>query len=1025
MNITDFAVRRWQLTLVGFILVCLLGVNSLLSIPRSVDPYFPIPFTIVTAVLPGADAADVEETVAKPIETVLQGLDNVRDIRSTTSDGLAVITVEFEYGTDSEQALDRTVREVNGIRPQLPAGLARLEMRRPRTTESAVVQLAVVSKGASWRRMEKYAQDINDRLAVVPGVRAVSTFGMATPEVRVALNTAKLAEARIPAAAVAAAVAGGGADVPAGAVDSGGRRFNVKAGGAFRSLDDVRAVPLRGGNGQLVTVGEVADVRWAEAEHLNITRYNGERAVFITVRKKDKTDTIRLRESLGKSVEAARATLPPDMKLEIAFDQSGDIERKLGQLGIDFAIALALVLITLLPLGFRASLVVMISIPTSLAIGIISMNALGYSLNQISISGFIVALGLLVDDSIVVTENIERHLRMGAARAEAAIRGTKEITMAVLGSTGVLLFAFLPVANLPETSGDFVRGLPMAVLVTVSASLIVSLTIVPFVASRILEPHQTSEGNQFLRWLQEKIERFYKPLLHWALENPHKSLWSAMGACFLAFAAVPILGFSLFPKADAPYFVVRIEAPEGSGIGKTDAIVRRMAQKVQALPEVDSVMENSGRGNPQIYYNNIPREFDPSYGELFVTLKKWSPRESPAFIAQLRDDLSRVPDAQVSVIQFDQGPPIEAPIAIRVRGPDLAVLKRLSGEIADVMRTTPGTRDVKDPLAIDRIDLNLQVDQEKAGLLNVAPDAVKRTMRLAISGERASAFRDAEGDSYPVTVRLPLETSQPISALDSIYVSSQSGGSVPLSQVTRPELDSAPSKINRYKLERAVTVTAFVTDGSLPSKVNDAVVARLAEIKLPPGYVSSVGGEAEVAARNNSGLGGLILLAIFGILGVLVAEFGRFREVAVVAGVIPLGLFGGLVALLLTGNSLSFLAVIGFVALIGIEIKNSILLVDFTTQLRQRGLGLREAIEQAGEIRFLPVLLTSVTAIGGLLPLALSGSQLYSPLAWVIIGGLISSTFLSRIVTPVMYLLIVRGAEPPAVSTDAEPVPAA
>ncbi len=1025
MNITDFAVRRWQLTLVGFILVCLLGVNSLMSIPRAVDPYFPIPFTIVTAVLPGADAADVEETVAKPIETVLQGLDNVRDIRSTTSDGLAVITVEFEYGTDSEQALDRTVREVNGIRPQLPPGLARLEMRRPRTTESAVVQLALVSKGASWRRMEKYAQDINDRLAVVPGVRAVSTFGLARPEVRVALNTAKLAEARIPAAAVAAAVAGGGADVPAGAVESGGRRFNVKAGGAFRSLDAVRAVPLRGGNGQLVTVGEVADVSWAEAEHLNITRYNGERAVFITVRKKDKTDTIRLRDSLAQSVEDARATLPPDMKLEIAFDQSGDIERKLGQLGIDFSIALALVLITLLPLGFRASLVVMISIPTSLAIGIISLNALGYSLNQISISGFIVALGLLVDDSIVVTENIERHLRMGAARAEAAIRGTKEITLAVLGSTGVLLFAFLPIANLPETSGDFVRGLPMAVLVTVAASLLVSLTIVPFVASRILEPHQTQDGNRFLRWLQDNIERFYRPLLHWALENPHKSLWGAMAACFMAFAAIPILGFSLFPKADVPYFVVRIEAPEGSGIGKTDEIVRRMAQRVQAMPEVATVMENSGRGNPQIYYNNIPREFDPSYGELFVTLKKWSPRESPAFITQLRDDLSRVPDAQVSVVQFDQGPPIEAPVAIRVRGPDLAVLKRLSADISEIMRTTPGTREVKDPLAIDRIDLGLQVDQEKAGLLNVAPDAVKRTMRLAISGEQASAFRDAEGDSYPVTVRLPLETTQPISALDGIYVSSQSGGSVPLSQLTRPELDSAPSKINRYKLERAVTVSAFVTDGFLPSKVNEAVVARLAELKLPPGYVYSIGGEAEVAARNSSGLGGLILLAIFGILAVLVAEFGRFREVAVVAGVIPLGLFGGLVALLLTGNSLSFLAVIGFVALIGIEIKNSILLVDFTTQLRQRGLGLRDAIEQAGEIRFLPVLLTSVTAIGGLLPLALSGSQLYSPLAWVIIGGLISSTFLSRIVTPVMYLLIVRGAEPPASSPNADPVPAA
>ena len=231
-------------------------------------------------------------------------------------------------------------------------------------------------------------------------------------------------------------------------------------------------------------------------------------------------------------------------------------------MGIDVSIALALVLITLLPLGFRASLVVMISIPTSLAIGIISMNALGYSLNQISISGFIVALGLLVDDSIVVTENIERHLRMGAARAEAAIRGTKEITMAVLGSTGVLLFAFLPIANLPETSGDFVRGLPLAVLVTVSASLIVSLTIVPFVASRILEPHQTSEGNQFLRWLQEKIERFYKPLLHWALENPHKSLCGAMGSCLLAFAAIPSFGFSLFPNAIPPFLAVAFKCRE-------------------------------------------------------------------------------------------------------------------------------------------------------------------------------------------------------------------------------------------------------------------------------------------------------------------------------------------------------------------------------------------------------------------------------------------------------------------------------
>lgn len=1021
MNLAEFSVRKWQLTLVGFTLICLLGLNALFTIPRAVDPYFPIPTTIVTAVLPGADAAEIEETVAKPIETVLQGLDNVQDIRSTSSDGLASILVNFEHGTDSEQALDRSVREVNAIRSQLPTGIVRLEIRRPRTTEAAVMQLALVSPGASWRRMEKYAEDLRERLSIVPGVRAATIFGLPTPEVRVALDTARLAAARLPATAVAGAIAAAGADVPAGAVESGARRFNLEAGGAFRTLDAVRAVPLRGGDGRLLTVGDVAQVSWSEAEQLSITRFNGERALFVAVRKKDEVDTIQLRDALNAAKAEFEPNLPPDIRLAVAFDQSGDIERKLGQLATDFAIALALVLITLLPLGFRASLVVMISIPTSLAIGVFSLSLLGYSLNQLSISGFIVALGLLVDDSIVVTENIERHLRMGEARATAAVAATKEITLAVLGSTGVLLFAFLPLANLPETSGDFTRSLPMAVLVTVSASLLVSLTIVPFVASRILEPHQSADGNRFLKWLTNKIEHIYRPVLHWALENPHKTLWSAMGACGLMFAAVPILGFSIFPKADVPYFVVRIEAPEGSSVPETDRIVRNVAAKVRVRPEIENVMENVGRGNPQIYYNNIPREFDTRYGELFVTLKKWSPRESPGFIESLRADLAKTAEARVTVVQFEQGPPIEAPVALRVRGPDIAVLKRLTAEIAGVMRATEGTRDVDDPLAVERVDYHLNVDPEKAGLLNVAPDAVRRTTRLAISGERASTLRDAEGDSYPVTVRLPLTASQPVSALSEIYVPSQSGGSVPLAELTKPSLESAPARINRFKLERSATVTAFVQQGYLASKVTEDVLEKVEALRLPPGYSIIIGGEAEAAARNSSGLGGLILLAVFGIFGVLVAEFGRFREVSVVAGVIPLGLFGGLVALLLTGYSLSFLAIIGFVALIGIEIKNSILLVDFTTQLRQRGVGLRDAIEQAGEIRFLPVLLTSVTAIGGLLPLALSGSQLYAPLAWVIIGGLVSSTLLSRIVTPVMYLLIVRGAPAPLASSPAAP----
>jgi multidrug efflux pump subunit AcrB len=962
----------------------------------------------------------MEETVAKPIEDVLQGLDYVREIRSTSSDGTAVITVEFEHGTDPEQSLDRTVREVGSIRDRLPQGIARIAYRRPRTTEAGVLQLAVVSEGASWRRMVKYAEDLRDRVNVVPGVRQTVIDGAARPEVRVAIDADRLAQARLPASAVANAIRQGGVDLPAGAVQAGDRRLNIEAGGAYRSVDAVRAVPVRATDGRLLTVGDVADVSWSESEQLHIARYNGQRALFVTVRQKDGVDAGSLRDALVTAVDAYRADLPPDMKLEVAFDQSNDIAKKLALLARDFAIALALVLITLFPLGLRPSLIVMISIPLSLAMGVLLLSLFGFSLNQISISGFIISLGLLVDDSIVVTENIERHIRDGDAPETAAITATKEISAAVLGATGVLLFAFLPLTFLPEGSGDFVRGLPLAVIVTVASSLVVSLTIIPFVASKFLRPEK-EEGNRVLRFITQGIERLYAPLLHRALDAPRRWFWGAMALCLGAFALVPVLGFSLFPAAETPYFLVRVETPEGSSIAATDRAVKAVSAILDAEPAVVNRMDNAGRGNPQIFYNIMPREERARYGDIFVTMAEWDVHESPQMLANLRARLVAFPDARVTVVNFENGPPLEAPVAIRISGPDLAVLKRLAGEVTTMMEGVPGLRDVDNPLRFDRVDLDLGLDEAKAGLLGVAPGEARRALRLAISGEQASQLRDNEGDSWPVTVRLPMGQNQPISALEKVYVPTLAGGSVPLAQIATPVLTSVPPLITRYKLQRTVTLTAFNQPGYLSSRLNQEVVAKLDAIPLPPGYAFGIGGEAEAAARNFSGLGPIILLATFGIFGVLVLEFGRFKETIVVAGVVPLGTFGGLIALLLTGNSLSFLAIIGFVALIGIEIKNSILLVDFTHQLRERGLPLREAIEKAGSIRFLPVLLTSVTAIGGLLPLALSGSSLYSPLAWVIIGGLVSSTVLSRVITPVMYLLAVRGDETRRLTAKAAP----
>ncbi|MFZ4747121.1 MAG: efflux RND transporter permease subunit [Sphingomonas sp.] len=1017
MNLTAVAVRRWQATLVVFLLLAVLGLTAFISIPRSVDPHFPFALTVTTVVLPGADAADVEETIAKPLEEALQSLDHVREIRSTSSEGVAVIVVEFEHGTDADQALDRTVRVVQSARDQLPQGIARIAFRRPRPTEAAVLQLALVSDSGSWRRMAKYAQDLRERLNVVAGVRSVTIDGAAQPEVRVAIDAGRLAEARIPASVVANAIRQGGVDLPAGSVSTDGRRFNIQAGGAYRSVEAIRRIPVRATEGQLVTVSDVAKVEWAEAEQRHIARYNGKRALWISIRQKDGVDAGTLRTALVGAVDLYRPDLPPDMTLQVAFDQSRDIARRLGELARDFGIALALVMITILPLGLRPSLIVMISIPLSLAMGVLALALCGFTLNQISISGFIISLGLLVDDSIVVAENIERHIRDGDPPEMAAINGTREITAAVIGATGVLIFAFLPIAFLPEGSGDFVRGLPLAVIFTVASSMVVSLTLIPFVASKVLRPH-APEGNRLLRSLTGLIQRFYAPLLHRALDQPRRWFWGAMILCVAAFGLVPVLGFSLFPSADVPYFLVRVETPEGSTIAATDKAVRDVSAILAREPSIAARMENAGRGNPQIYYNILPHEEEPRYGDVFVNMKGWDTRKGPDMIRRLRDTLDAYPDARVSVIRFENGPPVEAPLAVRISGPDTRVLKSLAAQVATELGQIEGVRDIENLVAYDRVDINLGLDEGKAALLGVAPGEPRRALRLAISGEQASTLRDDEGDSWPVVVRLPMGNGQPVSALNLVYVSTTAGGSIPLSQIARPSLQSSIPVITRLKLQRTVTVRAYNRDGYLASALTKRVEEHLKRIQVPNGYRFSLGGEAEQATRSFSGLGPIILLAVFGIFGVLVLEFGRFRETIVVAGVIPLGIFGGLVALLLTGYSMSFLAIIGFVALIGIEIKNSILLVDFTTQLRERGLPLREAIERAGEIRFLPVLLTSVTAIGGLLPLALSGSVLYSPLAWVIIGGLVSSTLLSRIITPVMYLLAARGEEAKSLAID-------
>jgi multidrug efflux pump subunit AcrB len=972
--------------------------------------------------------------IVKPIEDAVNTLENVKKIQSSAFDGLAVVHTEFYYGGDPEKKQDEVIREFNRIRSSLPPDITQVDIRKDSPGLVSIVQMALVSDTASWRELKEKAENLKDSFESVPGVRTAEIWAFPNPEVRVAIDLQRLTRVGVSLDQVIRTIQGQNQNVPGGSVDVGLRRYNLRTSGSYTSLEQIADTVVGAGGGREVRVRDIADVSWQTEEQTYTGRFNGKRAVFVTANQKDNTNIFKVRDGIYARLAEFERTLPADIKLERGFDQSKNVSNRLGQLGEDFAIAIALVLLTLLPLGLRAAGVVMISIPLSLAIGVALLYVAGFGLNQLSIAGFVLALGLLVDDSIVVVENIARYVRQGYGRMEAAIAATDQIYLAVLGCTATLVLAFLPLLFLPEGAGEFIRSLPAAILFTVLASLFVALTIIPFLASRMLRDNSpraaASAGkvarlighfdllaDKLLQRVMQIIHNVYGPALRWALARPKSTLLAALGLFLVIAATIPVIGFSLFPSADVPQFVIRVDAPDGASVEETDRALRFVEARLAEHPEVKRWYTHLGHGTPFVYYNYFSQGRTANLGEVFVELRAFDSKRTPKLFEALRARFNDYAAARISLKQFQQGPPVDAPVAIRIVGPEIEGLRRIADQVEQVLKATPGTRDVNNPSRLLRTDLDLGIDTQKAGLLGVSALEVNRTVRLAVAGLSAGQFRASNGDEYDITLRLPMRERPSIDALDAIEVGTSNGRQVPLREISTPHFQTVTNSITRYNRERQVTVSANTRPDFNTARVTAEVVKRLAVIGLPPGYRFVIAGDAEAQQESFSGLLPAILVAVFGILAVLVLEFGSFRSTAIVAGVIPLGLTGALLALLATGYTLSFTSIIGMIALIGIEIKNSILLVDFTNQLRERGTPLDQAIQEAGEVRFLPILLTSATAIGGLTPLAVQGSALYSPLAIVIIGGLVSSTLLARLVTPVMYKLL-----PPTVqSTEYDP----
>lgn len=1018
MDLIKYPIKNHQFTLIMVLMVIVVGISTVFTMPRAEDPETKAPSFLVVAIYPGTSPQDMEQLVVKPTESRLYELDNIKRIKTTINNGLAFFFVEYEHSSDYGEKLQEIIREIESARPALPEDLYSLEVQEIDPTGVSVLQIALISENASRKTMKIQAERLQEELEKIKALKEVSISGLSDQLIRIDVQPERLANLKIPLMQVLQAVQSESLSIPGGSVHAGSRTYSVKTSGNYQSIDQIKNTIVASNMGRNILLSDVAEVYPDFAPETHITRLNGYRSVFVNAAQKAGKNITDTQQEYLAAIAKFEEQLPGNIDLVLQFDQAENVKNRLSGLGIDFLIAVSLVLLTLLPLGFRASLVVMIAIPLSLGIGVVALNALGYTLNQLSIVGFVVALGLVVDDSIVVVENIERWMRQGYSRLEASILGTKQIALAVVGCTATLAIAFMPLMFLPEMAGDFIRSMPVAVGGSVLASMVIALFVVPLLSSKILKPHENPEGNRVLQLFQRVIHSTYAVLLDRALRRPVLTVIIAVVVFIGALAMIPVIGFSLFPSSEKPQFSIQITSQLQSNIYYTDSITRQLEADLKDIPEVKYFASNVGKGNPRIYYNTSQAQESEGIAEIFVQLHDdVNPTVKTAVINQLRERWTPYPGAKIEVKDYEQGIPMVSPVEVRLFGNNLDTLQQLSREVEEMLTNTAGTIYTNNPVSNNKTDIKVNINREKSLSMGVPSSSIDRTVRIALAGYDIATYTnpDLDNDDYKIRLSVPRPGHADLSVFNNLYVDNVLDQAIPLDQLATLQFESSPPNINHFNTIRTVSVNAFVQEGFSNDEVINDVIRQMDDKQLPAGYYYSMGGEVENRQESFGGFGTIIMVTVFLFIAVLVLEFKTLKSTFIVLSVIPLGIVGAVVALWLTGNTLSFVATVGLIALAGIEVKNTILLVDFTNQLRKEGVELNEAIERAGEIRFLPIILTSMTAIGGLLPIAWSENPLISPLAIVMIGGLISSTLLSRIVTPVVYKLI-----PPRIEADKE-----
>ncbi|MEM1338200.1 MAG: efflux RND transporter permease subunit [Bacteroidota bacterium] len=1014
MRLPNIALQNYLFVFTAIVLVVIISIGSFTGMPRSEDPFLSLPNYTIVVVYPGAGPEDMEERIVDPIEDVINELDDITEIRTEIANGLAVLEVEAEFGIDYDEVYDDLVSEVDNIRSELPEGIIQLDIDQFKPEDRVVVhQYALVSDVVPYNILKDFAEELEDDLEKLEGIKKVELEANPREEIRVELDFQKMANLGISLGQVIGTLQSNNINVPGGNLKLGNLGFNLKTSGTFDSLEDIQNVALSASQGQIVYLRDLATVKMAYEDPRWLARFNRKKTIFVTVTQKRGGNIIALSKSLEEASRAFKTDLPPAIQLETAFEQAPAVEARINDFLSNLLQGIILVgLIIVFFLGWRPALVVMIVIPLSIMVAIATLDFSGYALQQISIAALVIALGLLVDNAIVVIENIVRYKRMGFSLIQAASKGTGEVGYAIISSTATTVLAFAPLALLQSGPGEFLRTLPLTVIFVLVASLLFALTFTPIMASKVLEEKQPEHPPLAVRKMQSLIDDHYARVLKFALNKGWVVLLAGFGILLGSLALFPSIGVSFFPTADKPLLLVNVDHPYSSNIDHTDKTLGFVETVLDTTDYVDSYITNAGHGNPQVYYNRIPEEYKTYHGEVVVNFKEWDPAKFYAALGQLRRAFDSYPDAKISFRELKNGAPFKAPIEILLIGEELDTLKRISYAIEVILQTTDGVLDVDNPLAIAKTDIDIEINRDKAAIYNVPLIDIDRTVRAGLNGlDIANVQLDRDEEEYPLVLRLPFERRANISDMEKIYVQNRTGDQVALNQLVDIKFEQDYAQINHFNMERNTAITANVEDPEATRLYTEAIIKRLDNFQWPEGYRYYVGGEYETQTESFGDLGSLLGISLILIFAVLVLQFKSITQPLIIFSAIPLAISGSFIALFLSGWSFSFFAFVGFISLIGIVVNNSIILVDYTNQLMEQGTEKLEAIETAAKLRFTPIVLTSLTTILGLMPLTFQGTSLWSPLGWTLIGGMISSTLLTLLVVPILYKWFTRKKE--------------